>query len=230
MIGVKFDDLHSFDDFGLLLTSKEIGTPDPKTLTVDVNGANGVLDLSEALTGYVQYKNRKLSFTFQVFAGIDRWVAAYNKLLSSIHGKMMKIVLDEDQKYFYKGRVKVNKWTSQKSLNTIEVEVDAEPFKYNVKSSDETWIWDSFSFVNGVIYQTSYTVNGTLDARIPNEQMVVCPEFEASEEMQVVFKGNTYTIAEGTSQLFEIMLEEGINEIQFIGNGTVQVKFRGGTF
>lgn len=229
MIGIKFDELHSYDDLGLVLTSKEIATPEPKTMIVDINGANGSLDLSEALTGYVQYKNRKLTFTFSVFAGIKRWVTVYNSVMAAIHGKVMTVILDEDKNYYFHGRVTVNSWTSSKSLNTIVVEVDADPYKYSVKSSEEPWIWDTFSFADGVITNASYTVDGNLTVRIPNEQMVVCPEFETSAEMQVVFDGNTYTLEQGESQIFDIMLEEGINELEFIGNGTVKVKFRGGT-
>lgn len=229
MNGIMFGNVHSYDDLGLILSSKEVAPPEPKTMIVDVNGANGSLDLSEALTGYVQYKNRKLTFKFSVFAGTNRWVSIYNKVMTAIHGKMMDVILDEDKNYFYHGRVKVNSFTSNRTLNTIVVEMDAEPFKYNVKSSDEPWLWDTFSFVDGIIKDSAYEVNGNLVVDIVNEQMVVCPEFESNAEMQVVFKGNTYTIMPGVSQIYEIMFEEGANELEFIGNGKIKVIFRGGT-
>lgn len=229
MYGIKFDEVHSFDDLGLILSSVDLGTPEPKTMIVDINGANGQIDLTEALTGYTQYKNRKLEFTFQVFAGAKDWIKTYNKLLSDVHGKMMKVVMDEDPDYFYQGRVTVNQWTSKKTLNTIVVDVDADPFKYMLKSSEEKWLWDSFSFVDGIIFQTDYTVSGSLDVRVPNLQMVVCPVFECSSQMKVTFNGNTYDLPSGRSQVYEVMLEDGVNNLTLIGDGTVNIIYRGGT-
>ena len=44
--------LKSYDDFGLIQKSApEVTPPAPKTNYVDVPGANGSIDLSEALTG-----------------------------------------------------------------------------------------------------------------------------------------------------------------------------------
>lgn len=230
MYGIKFDDLHSYDDLGLVLTSKDMGTPKPKTMTVDINGAHGVIDLTESLTGYVQYENRQLRFEFQVFAGKTAWVSAYSDLLTAIHGKTMKVVLDEDPDFYYSGRVTVNTWTSMKSLNTIVVEVDADPFKYSMISSEEPWLWDPFSFVDGVIYYTSYTVNGSLSVRLPNEKMVQSPYFDCSAAMQVTVKGVTYDLPAGRSQNYDILLEDNITEMTFTGNGTVKVIYRGGRF
>ena len=54
---------HSFRDFGLVLTSQEIGLPAPKTYIVEIEGRNGSLDLSESF-GEIKYENRELKFTF----------------------------------------------------------------------------------------------------------------------------------------------------------------------
>ena len=39
MIGVKFDSKHSYDDFGLILSSKSVPLPKPKTESVTVPGS-----------------------------------------------------------------------------------------------------------------------------------------------------------------------------------------------
>ena len=52
MKGVRFGDYHSYNDFSLILTSKTIGTPTPKTETIDIPGGDGVLDLTEFLVEY----------------------------------------------------------------------------------------------------------------------------------------------------------------------------------
>lgn len=47
MKGITFGTYHSYDDFNLLLTSKEVAAPKVKTIEIDVPGANGALDLTE---------------------------------------------------------------------------------------------------------------------------------------------------------------------------------------
>ena len=60
--GVTFGTLHSRQDLGLIMTEKpKIGSPKPKTITAEIQGADGVLDLTEATTGEVRYSNRELS-------------------------------------------------------------------------------------------------------------------------------------------------------------------------
>lgn len=47
MKGITFGTYHSYDDFNLLLTSKEVAAPKVKTIEIDVPGADGALDLTE---------------------------------------------------------------------------------------------------------------------------------------------------------------------------------------
>ena len=64
MKGITFGNYHSYDDFGLILSSKEIGSPEPKIITIDVEGGDGVLDFTE-FAGEKKFKNRTLTFHFQ---------------------------------------------------------------------------------------------------------------------------------------------------------------------
>lgn len=54
---VKFGGLHSFYEWGLILSEKEIKAPQPKTNAVDVEGADCEIDYTEAF-GDVKYQNR----------------------------------------------------------------------------------------------------------------------------------------------------------------------------
>ena len=51
MRGVKIGEKHTYVDWNLILTSTNIGFPDPKTETIDIPGADGELNFSENLTG-----------------------------------------------------------------------------------------------------------------------------------------------------------------------------------
>lgn len=44
MKGVTFGTYHSYDDFSLILTSKEIAAPKTKTVKIDVEGADGSIE------------------------------------------------------------------------------------------------------------------------------------------------------------------------------------------
>ena len=49
MKGVMFDNFHTYLDFRLLLSTKTIGSPSAKTESINIPGADGVLDLTEYL-------------------------------------------------------------------------------------------------------------------------------------------------------------------------------------
>lgn len=128
MKGVTFGTKHSWNDFRLILSDKEIGFPEPKTETVDIPGMDGVLDLTETF-GKVYYANRKLSFTFTILPPVKEHLATIDELTEYLHGKHMKIILDEDSDYYYEGRCKINSFKSDKTIGTIVIDCDVAPFK-----------------------------------------------------------------------------------------------------
>lgn len=228
MKGISFNDKHSYRDFGMVLTSKEIGIPSVKENKVSVNGMDGAVDLSEALTGYVNYENRKLSFTFTVIDRKELWLNILSSVSMQLHGKTMKVVFDDDKDFFYKGRVLVNKFKSSKAHSEIVIDVDAEPFKYRREQSTGQWLWDSFNFRTGIAQITSYVVEETLEVVIVNTRANVCPEFVSTVQMEIVFDGETYTMQAGTKKFYDIVFTEGFNNIIFRGTGAVDVVFRMG--
>lgn len=120
--GVTFGIKHSYEDFGLILSSKEIGLPTPKTESVSVIGRNGDLDLTDALGDDVKFENRKLSFTFSLLNGARDWTATLSNLSNYLHGKKMRIVMDADKTFYYWGRCTINKFKTDRTLAIITVE------------------------------------------------------------------------------------------------------------
>ena len=51
---------HTADDWDLIMSSKMIGTPDPRLVKVDMSDRDGEIDLSEVIRGRVSYKNSTL--------------------------------------------------------------------------------------------------------------------------------------------------------------------------
>jgi hypothetical protein len=128
-----FGNKHSYWNWGLMLRSApKITSPAPKTHYVDIPGAHGSVDLTEALTGKVQYKNRRITLEFVTMAGREDWSAIYSDILAELHGQMKDIRLDDDHMHLYRGRVTVGDPERAKNVITIKMTAEVEPFKKSI--------------------------------------------------------------------------------------------------
>ncbi len=225
---VTFGTKNSYDDFGLILTDKDIGFPEPKLEKVDVIGADGVIDLSEVLNDDIKYKTRKLQFTFTVLKGNKYWASTVADIANYLHGKKLRIQMDFDPAYYYTGRCKINSFKTSKRLCTITIDAECEPYKLDINGNGEKWLWDTFSFQNGFIRVNAVTVNGSLQVNLQNQRKIVSPTFTCSTAMTVTFDGVTYNLPKGKTQVLGIRLQYGTNYVTFRGNGTVKIEYQGG--
>lgn len=225
---VTFGTKNSYDDFGLILTDKNIGFPEPKLEEVDVIGADGVIDLSEVLNDDIKYKTRKLQFTFTVLKGNKYWASTVADVANYLHGKKLRIQMDFDPAYYYTGRCKINSFKTSKRLCTITIDAECEPYRLDINGNGEKWLWDTFSFQNGFIRVNAVTVNGSLQVNLQNQRKIVSPTFTCSTAMTVTFDGVTYNLPKGKTQVFGIRLQYGTNYVTFKGNGTVKIEYQRG--
>ena len=227
---VTFGTKNSYDDFGLILTDKNIGFPEPKLEEVDVIGADGVIDLSEVLNDDIKYKTRKLQFTFTVLKGNKYWASTVADVANYLHGKKLRIQMDFDPAYYYTGRCKINSFKTSKRLCTITIDAECEPYRLDINGNGngEKWLWDTFSFQNGFIRVNAVTVNGSLQVNLQNQRKIVSPTFTCSTAMTVTFDGVTYNLPKGKTQVLGIRLQYGTNYVTFKGNGTVKIEYQGG--
>lgn len=133
MNGVTFGNYHSWNDWKLVRQSKEIGFPTPKTNVIDIPGTNGSLDLTEALTGTVVYKNRTLKFTFVTTEHLSGkgWADLISTIAAALHGLRLNIVLDDDPDWTYNGRCTIDEFSTSQALQTITITCDCDPYKTN---------------------------------------------------------------------------------------------------
>lgn len=225
---VTFGTKNSYDDFGLILTDKDIGFPEPKLEEVDVIGADGVIDLSEVLNDDIKYKTRKLQFTFTVLKGNKDWASTVADVANYLHGKKLRIQMDFDPAYYYTGRCKINSFKTSKRLCTITIDAECEPYRLDINGNGEKWLWDTFSFQNGFIKVNAVTVNGSLQVNLQNQRKIVSPTFTCSTAMTVTFDGVTYNLPKGKTQVLGIRLQYGTNYVTFKGNGTVKIEYQRG--
>ena len=137
---ITFGDKNTWDNWHIVSTSRPVfNPPKQKTKFLEIEGGNGLIDLSEALTGYPLYDNREGSFEFVVMNDYKEWQEAYSDIADYIHGQRMKAVLEDDPYYFYEGRFYLNQWKSDKNNSFITIDYNVAPYKTrtaNSKSGD----------------------------------------------------------------------------------------------
>lgn len=229
MIGVTIGEKHSFNDWGIILSSKVISPPEPQLNRVNVPLRDGSIDLTESLTDDIKFKDRKITLNFTV---TDRatWTAKVSEVENYLHGKQMKIVFDDDLAFYYFGRASVNKWETNKNIGSLVIECTVEPFKYDMVSSAVDWEWDIFDFEEGIINETGeLIVYGETTISLICRRKRMFPIFTASDAMTVKYDDETFHLAAGEQKLYGVFLCEGVNELTFNGNGTVSIDYKGGS-
>lgn len=233
---IIFDDaINTWDDWHLIPSTRPVvNPPEVKTNFLDIPGGNGSIDATEALTGYPTYENRTGSWEFYVANGYKDWDVAYSDILNYLHGRRRKAVLEDDLSFYYEGRFSVNEWKSDKIASLITIDYNVYPYKRNIDSTGEDWLWDPFDFETGIINELkALTVDGSLEVTVINRQEHVVPTITVSgtgsNNMTLTFNNKEYSLVPGKNVNGYIVLQPGENTLKFTGNGTVTIDYRGGS-
>lgn len=201
----------AYDDWNIVLTKAEIPLPTPKTSIVDIKGADGVIDLTEVLTGDVQYNNRPIKLTFEMMDDTD-YSTLITEISNYLHGQRITFNLSNDEDYYYIGRASISDWECVKRKGKIVIQVDCEPYKYAVIETVRT-----------------VSVTGkTKSIILINNRKRVCPILNVTGTITLTINGVDYELAEGKQQLTNFILVEGNNTIKVSGNGTLVITYRQG--
>lgn len=216
--GIKFGDIHSFDDLGMFLVSADIPPASPKTTYIDINGGDGSLDLTEA-NGKVTYKDREgCKFTFVMNPAEDLSDVAFEEkkkqVSNALNGVVFeKIVLDRDPGYFYSGRCAVDEYLSDKRIRKIVVTARLSPYKYKVNKTTVTCALDGTK--KNVI--------------LKNSRKKVVPEITCTgDNTLIVFETFSVALNKGTHAVLNIQLSEGDNLLEVTGSGEVTFTYQEG--
>lgn len=226
---VVIDGIDLYSEYGLLLSSKTISPPSPKVITINVPGADGCIDLTEALNGEPKYNNRNISLTFTKIGKSSISLSTYRLVSNKFHGRICKIVFSDIPGYYYEGRISVKAFDAGGAIGEMKIECDAKPYALEVLDSTDDFIWDDFNFDTDVIRgYKNIEIDGEKTIDVYGSRKTVCPDIIVSAAMDVEFEGITYHLQAGTNKVVNIIIGEGANEMKFIGTGTVTIKFRGG--
>ena len=202
------EQINTYDKWELILGTKEISIPTPKTNYIDVEGADGSLDLTEA-TGETKYNDRIAKFPFTLK---DKFMDLPNKIseiANDIHGKKFKIFIYDDLDFYYVGRVSINEFKTSQAKGVITLEATLEPYKYKRN-----------------ITTISYEINGSKTIVVTNLRKRTVPVITVDSEMKIIFSNTTYTISTGTHEILNIYFDKGEHTLEIIGNGNITFSYQ----
>lgn len=227
---------NTYDDWGLYITNTDcIGAPKQYTRYIEIPGRNGLLDLSEVISGRQVYTSREIKIILSGPRDKTSWSAAMSIARNDINGKICRITFDDDMGYYWRGRVDIKDFSSILDLGTLTISVPtADPYKYSLQSSGEPWLWDPFNFETGIItYMGAITVNGTETVSIPHGHMPTTPEFVVSNKVGVLtvsVGGTAYTLNTGSNKIPSISVGGDTDvALTFSGNAKVEIIYRSGS-
>lgn len=207
MVNITFDNKKSFDDYGLILSNKNITTPSTKTKTVEVLGGDGVLDVTEFF-GEPKFKNRNLTFKFTKVLNNTEFNSFWSTLQNDFHGKKFKITLDEDPNFYYVGRISLS-YASNKNIHAFTFACDCEPYKLKKN-------------------KTNYTIGGSGTANLKNLRMKTVPTITTTAETKLVFNNHEVNLSVGEFVVPELELSMGDNKIVVTSTGTTKFVYQEG--
>ena len=207
------DKYNTWYDWGLIVTDKDVSSPDPKTNYVNIDGASGSLDLSEALTGEVTYNDRKLSASFWTDQGTrtDR-ERLLRDIKIALHGRKVKIIEPDDPEHYLIGRISISSEVNNLSYASFTITATCEPWRYAIEESQRT-IALSLTAKNIVIYNHGVKT--------------LTPEIELTSGAYLEYDGKVVPLNDGTYRLTDFKLYRGANVVKVSGStGTITFKYR----
>lgn len=186
----------------ILVDGYTLSTPEVKTSTVEIPGSDGVLDLTEALTGDTYYDNRSDSFSF-IILGVDEKdiIPLKNDIVSFLHGKKYNYSLSFDPGYTYIGRFSVSDYTwatyNIGIVVSVTLDIDAEPYKYK----DDITLYLNCSGGKWVEFRSG--------------DKTVLPIIEVQRSTFVQYDKENLVLPSGSYNIRNFKLKKGINKIFF---------------
>lgn len=206
---VNINGVNVYQKYGMILSSKSIQPAKAKTVSIDIPGMDGKLDITDSM-GIVRYSNRNLSFNFALIGNQIKTYALYEKIANEFDGARVNVILSESPAYYYEGRITEMSYEQGKGYAYITMEMDALPYAKTVQ----------------IFKKTS---SGTSTITAEGSRMPTVPEWLIEDgEVDISFKGKSYHLTAGTYALQDFIMTEGMNEFQVNGNANVTMSYRKG--
>lgn len=176
--------------FGAFVTSWADDPPEPRTSYVEVPGRMGKVDLTDALTGWPVYGDRKIEagLAAPVDGAKSEALAALSKLKQLVHGRRSRLEFTGDPGYTYTGRVSIGDVAYLSGAWTCTLTAECLPYRSR----------------GTMTYHLDAACGKTVVVRSGAEP--VCPTIECSGRTLVNVDGRTYEFGPGASQNLDLWL------------------------
>ena len=129
-------EIHTARDLDMILKKSECtaDNPEPKRLTENIPGRDGVVDYSAYYDGIVFFENRPVSYKF-FFGGTPHEVSRAVEKLNRYHGRKITVVEDDDPDFSLTGRatVTVDERAPYGNYVYMTLSLDAEPYRWRTE-------------------------------------------------------------------------------------------------
>lgn len=210
--GIQIGDFHTAGDWDLILNSKSINPPSAKKNEINIDGRDGVLDLTEALTGEVTYGVRSISFVFLLTEGTyQEREDLLHEIVGYVNGQRRKIITDDDSDHYYIGRCEVKSVTNNNAYGKFTIEVSADPWYYSVAETVNTY--------------TATSTASTITC-VNNGIRSVTPTLVVTGDINITYGETSVALETGTYKLSGFKFASGSTSFSLSGTGTLTVKYR----
>lgn len=230
---------HTLKDWGLAIGNNDyIGDVEQENYYVDVPGADGFLDFSEAITGRRIFKSRPINIELGGKKPRNDWDIFISDIRNLIEGREIKVVFDNDPGFYWIGRASIKGFDRNREIGTFTLSVPkADPYKYNVADSTEDWLWDSFDFETGIIDDGTEII---LDTHTSTETYTIVPDLMpfvpviqvsqlGAAGITMTVAGETYTLIKGKNRFADIVVDQEDVTMSFKGQGALTIRYRRGS-
>lgn len=167
-------------------THPSVSEPVRKRDIVEIFGRDGDIDLYETLIDRPIFERRTIEEKFILLGqhaesgnyyigDPSEWAMMISQIKNGFnsHSSQMRIVLSCDPGYYWQGRCEASIDELEPYRAILKIKADVEPYKYERYNSAEPWIWDDFSFIDGIIreYGNIHVIND----RITNDMVFSIP-------------------------------------------------------
>lgn len=194
----------------LILKEKEIGSPAVKENKIDIEGADSFLDLTDFF-GEPKYADVKHRFEFSAIVPQKQFLSFFSSIKNALHGKKMRIILDDDPHFYYVGRVHVSSFTNEKNVGQVSIDADCEPYKYKLEKT-----------------VVSHTIDGTKAIILTNGRKRAVPEVKVEGNIKILYQNYSWSLGSGSYTLPELELVHGENALELEGTGSITFTWQEG--
>lgn len=206
------DKFNTWYDWRFYLTSKTIEDAEPNTKYIDIEGMSGSLDLSDALTGEITYKDRNISASFWTDTGTYKERGnLLRSIVSSLHGKKIKIIEPDDPTHYFYGRVKIKSHQNILPYAEFSIEATCDPWRYAIDESVR------YAEVNNDDVSLIINNNGVKSLN---------PDITVIGAVTITTDDMSIELTDGNYKISNFKLKVGANKIDISGQGAITFKYR----